>query len=82
MVDRLVKMLEVLDVLSFLLSKETLIYLHLAENHAFGQKLLRNCNNIFLLVYLLEETAILIDRRLGFIRLIPDRASVASLHPI
>ena len=82
MVDRLVKMFEVLDVLGFLLSKETLIYLHLVENHAFGKKLLRNYNNILLLVNLLEETTILIDRRLGFMRLIPHRASVASLRPI
>lgn len=54
MVDRLMKMFEVLDVLGFLLSKETLINLHLVENHAFGKKLLRNYNNILLLVYLLE----------------------------
>ena len=82
MVDRLVKMFEVLDVLGFLLSKETLIYLHLVENHAFGKKRLRNYNNILLLVNLLEKTTILIDRRLGFIRVIPDRASVSSLCPI
>ena len=82
MVDRLVKMFEVLDVLGFLLSKETLIYLHLVENHAFGKKLLRNYNNILLLVNLLEETTMLIDRRFSFIRVIPDRASVASLRPI
>ena len=53
MVDRLVKLFEVLDVLGFLLSKETLIYLHLVENHAFGKKRLRNYNNILLLVNLL-----------------------------
>ncbi len=82
MVYRLMKMFEVLNVLGFLLSKETLIYLHLVENHAFGKKLLWNYNNILLLVNLLEETTIFIDRRFGFIRVIPDRASVASLRPI
>ena len=82
MVDRLMKMFEVLDVLGFLLSKETLINLHLVKNHAFGKKLLRNYNNILLLVYLLEKTIILINGRLGFIRLLPDRASVASLRSI
>lgn len=82
MVDRLVKMFEVLDVLGFLLSKKTLIYLHLVKNHAFGKKLLRNYNNILLLANILEETTILIDRRPCFIGLIPHRASVAILCSI
>ena len=82
MVDRLMKMFEVLDVLGFLLSKETLINLHLVENHAFGKKLLRNYNNILLLVYLLEKTIILINGRIGFIRILHDSASVSSMSSI
>ncbi len=52
MVDRLMQMFEVLNVLGLLLSKETLIYLHLVEYHTFGVKVLGYYNNILLVVNL------------------------------